>query len=149
MTILSRGGRYCSMITVEGSNALVLDRKIARIATAAEHRHKFLVVVLMIAHRQGLQICEFFALHIPMSSEFDISVLIYQLSSSRPLYHRHQYTSTVLALSILETRLTICATRTVMARLASDGESIVLPINRGAAEVMDIRLAMNVPQWGK
>lgn len=33
----------------------------------------------------------------------------------------------------------------VIARLASDGESVVLPINRGA-EVMDVRLGMYVPQ---
>ncbi len=42
------------------------------------------------------------------------------------------------------------ATRMVMARLASDGESVVLPINRGTKVIdIDICLAMNVPQRGK
>lgn len=41
----------------------------------------------------------------------------------------------------------MCAMSTVMARLASDGESIVLPINC-EVEAMDIRLRMNVPQRG-
>ena len=101
----------------------------------------------MTTHHQGLQICGSFAQHIPMSSEFDIRAIIYQLSSCRPLYHRHQCTSTSLALSILKTSLTMCAMSTVMARLASDGESIVLPINC-EVEAMDIRLRMNVPQRG-
>lgn len=35
MTILSRGGRYCSMMTVERGKAFVLERRMARTATAA------------------------------------------------------------------------------------------------------------------
>ena len=66
------GGLYCSMTTVETGKALVLERKMARTATAMRTSMIILSQDEIRNDHQSHWTCELFVLQIPMISEITV-----------------------------------------------------------------------------
>jgi len=73
MINLSIGGRYCSMITVDGGKAFVLERKMAKTATAGPSMRIFIRMIKNGANRRSQMIRESSAHSIPKFSDMMLS----------------------------------------------------------------------------